>query len=57
MFDLSHFIGKSYFDDDESQNCFIFNPVFKYFEIWNDTIDKNLRWKTKFLSEESMKTS
>ena len=35
----------------------IFNPVFKYFEILNGTIDKNLGRKTKFLSEESMKTS
>ena len=30
-FDLSYFIGKHYFNDDGSQNPFIFQPVFKYF--------------------------
>lgn len=40
MFDLSHFIGKSYFDDDKSLNYLIFQVMFKSFKIFS--IDKSL---------------
>ena len=30
-FEFSNFIGKSYFDDNESKSLVIFQPVFKYF--------------------------
>ena len=39
-FDLSYFMGKFYFDDDGSQNYLIFQPVFKYFQIFSVTIDR-----------------
>ena len=39
-FDLSYFMGKCYFDDDGSQNYLIFQPVFKYFQIFSVTIDR-----------------
>ena len=30
-FDLSYIISKSDLDDDGSQNCLVFKPIFKYF--------------------------
>ena len=39
-FDLSHFIGKSYFDDNDSkENYLIFQPAFRYFKIFSDAVD------------------
>ena len=29
MFDLRYFSGERYFDDDGSQNGFVFQPIFK----------------------------
>ena len=55
-FDLSYFISKNYFNDDGSQNYWIFQPDLKYFQIISGTVDKILRWKSKGLSEESITT-
>ena len=38
-FDLSYFIGKSYFDDDGSENI-QFQQAFKYFQTFTDIYDK-----------------
>ena len=46
-FDLSYFIGKSYFDEDVAQNYLIFHPILKYFTLNNKWITK---WKSKGLS-------
>lgn len=51
---FSYYVGKSYFDDDRSESYLMFQPVFKYFEIFSGTIDKIFGWKSK--SEESIKT-
>ena len=56
-FDLSYFISKNYFNDNGSQNYWIFQPDLKYFQIFSGTVD-NLKgwWKSKGLSEESITT-
>ena len=33
MFDLSYFIGNSYFDNDGSQNHLIFQPMIEYLKL------------------------
>ena len=38
MFDSIYFIGESYFNDDGLQNYLIFQPVFKYFQGFINTI-------------------
>ena len=53
-FDLSYFVGKTYFDYDGSQNYLIFQPVFKYFQIFCDNVNTIFRWKSKGFSEESI---
>ena len=35
-FDLSYFNGRVYFDNDGSQNCFVFKLLFKNFRIPTD---------------------
>ena len=32
-FDSSYFIGKSYFDEDGTQNYLIFQPIISYFKV------------------------
>ena len=32
-FDLSYFRGKNYFDEDGSQNYYIFQPISKYLKV------------------------
>ena len=46
-FNLSDFVGKSYFDDVGSQN-YLIQQVFKYFKIFSVTIDNIFVWKIKF---------
>ena len=31
MFDSSYFRGKSYFEDDDTRNYLLFQPVYRYF--------------------------
>ena len=36
-FDLSYFIGKSHFEEDDTQNYEVFQPLKKYFKIITNT--------------------
>ena len=36
-FDLSYFIGKSHFEEDDTQNYLVFQPLNKYFKIITNT--------------------
>ena len=38
MFDLSYFIGKSYFNDDKIPNYLIFQPVFEFFQTFSSAV-------------------
>ena len=49
-FDLSCFLGKSHFMDDETQNYLVFQPSFKYFQFLGNS-SKITEWKSKGLSE------
>ena len=52
-FDSSYFIGKSYFEEDGTQNYSVFQPISKYFKIVTNT-DYVSSWKSKGLSDESI---
>ena len=51
MFDFGYFIGKSYFDDDGTQNYLIFHSILKYYMLNSKWITK---WKSKGSSNESI---
>ena len=51
-FDSVYFIGKSYFEEDDTQNYLVFQPMNKYLKI--DNFDYVLSWKYKGLSTESI---
>ena len=53
-FDSDYFIGKSYFEEEGTQNCLAFQPLNKYFKIITNT-DYISSWKSKGLSAESIK--
>ena len=53
-FDSSHFIGKSHFDEDSTQNYLVFQPINKYFKVITNT-DYVSSWKSKGLSAETIK--
>ena len=53
-FDLSCFIGKSYFDEDGTQNYLVFQKINKYLKVITNT-DYVLSWTSKGLSNESIK--
>ena len=50
-FDLGYFIGKSHFDEDEAQNCLVFQPILEYFTLNSNWITK---WKSKGLPNKSL---
>ena len=52
-FDSSYFIGKSYFEEDGTQNYSVFQPISRYFKIATNT-DYVSSWKSKGLSDESI---
>ena len=52
-FDLSYFIGKSHFDEDGTQNYFVFQPLNKYFISITNTLTV-LSWQSKGLSIENI---
>ena len=37
IFDLSYFIGKSYFEEDGTRNYLVFQPINKYFKLITNT--------------------
>ena len=51
-FDSGYFIGKSHFEEDGTQNYFVFQPMNKYLKIGNS--DYVLSWESKGLSNESI---
>ena len=53
-FDSSYFIGKSYFDEDGTQNYLVFQSINKYFKVITNA-DYVSSWKYKGLSNESIK--
>ena len=53
-FDSSHFIGKSHFEGDGTQNYLVFQPIVRYFKIITNT-NYISSWKSKGLSSESIK--
>ena len=53
-FDSSYFIGKSYFGEDGTQNCLVFQAMYRYFKMITNT-DYISSWKSKGLSNEKVK--
>ena len=53
-FDSSYFIGKTYFQEDGTQNHLVFQPLNKYFKVIANT-DYASSWKSKVLSAETIK--
>ena len=53
-FGSSHFIGKSHFEEDGTQNYLVFQPMSKYFTMFTNT-DHISSWKSEGLSNESIK--
>ena len=55
-FDSSYFIGKSHFEEDDTQNYLVFQPIIRYFKVNRITdTDYVSSWKYKGLSAESIK--
>ena len=52
-FDSSYFIGKSYFDEDGTQNYLVFQSLNKYFKLITNTLSI-LLWQSKGLSTENI---
>ena len=53
-FNSSYFIGKSYFEEDGTQNYLVFQPINKYFKVITNTYHAS-SWKSKGLSADSIK--
>ena len=52
-FNSSHFIGKSHFDEDGTQNYLVLQPLKKYFKLITNTLSI-LSWQCKGLSTENI---
>ena len=52
-FDWSYFRGKSYFEEDGTQNYLVFQPIIRYFKIIAKT-KYILSWKSKGLPDETI---
>ena len=52
IFDLSYFVGKSYFDEDGTQKYLVFQPLFSYFKLNTKAAGAILSWKSRGLSNE-----
>ena len=51
-FDLSYFCGKNYFDEDETQNWFVFQPMGRYLKInYTNNINYVVWWVSKGVSD------
>ena len=53
-FDSSYFIGKSHFEEDDTQNYLVFQPINRHFKVIANT-DYVSSWKSKGLSAETIK--
>ena len=53
-FDSSYFIDKSHFEEDDTQNYLVFQPIKKYFKVIADVSNDRYiyYWKAKELSDE-----
>ena len=53
---LSYFRGKSHFEEDSTQNYFIFQPIYRYFKkiIGVGSGDFVYFWRSRGLSDESI---
>ena len=51
-FDSGYFIGKNYFEEDDTQNYLVFQPMHKYFKITNKKYISS--WKSKGLSDKTI---
>ena len=54
-FDSIYFCGKSHFEDDGTQNWLVFQPIQRYFKTASANDSNILSWKSKGLSDESIK--
>ena len=54
-FDSSYFRGKSHFENNGTQNFFVFQPIYRYFKTVSANNDNILSWKSKGLSDQSIK--
>ena len=54
VFDLSYFIGKSYFEEDGTQNYLLFQSLNKHFKIITNT-KYVLPWQSKRLLDKTIK--
>ena len=54
-FDSIYFRGKSHFEDDGTKNYFIFQPICRYFKTDSANKDTTLSWRSKGLSDKSIK--
>ena len=54
-FDSIYFRGKSHFEDDGTQNYLVFQAVSRYFKTVSANDSNTLSWKSKGLSDESIK--
>ena len=56
-FNSSYFIGKSHFDEDGTQNYLIFQPMYRYFQVFSITqyVEYVSEWESKGLSNSSIK--
>ena len=55
-FDLSYFNGKSYFDDDRSQSCLIFQPISNTFTTRTGDTNTIIAWKFNGLLDKSIES-
>ena len=51
-FDSDYFTGKNHFEEDCTQNCLVFQPIYRYFKTSNSNYV--LSWTSKRLSNESI---
>ena len=54
-FDSIYFPGKNHFEADGTQNYLVFQTTYRYFKRVSNTNDHILSWKSKGLSDESIK--
>ena len=54
-FDSSYFRGKIHFEEDGTENFFVFQPICKYFKTASANNDNILSWKSKGLYDQSIK--
>ena len=54
IFDSSYFIGKNYFEEDGTQNCLVFLPMYRYFKRIAGVGNSSYiyYWESKYSSHE-----